>query len=314
MLRLMKLRGLGALGGHDRFTSQRASRRNGSSLARIKSGCSKPMTRSKSAATTACSHAFASRSSGNDLDIREMRVRFLNGEEQVIRIDQMIREGRATPDFDLAGRRRGIQSIFLRYNGRPLFGGKSRVRVMALKDGLRSAAASAASRGLAVRRSSTRRSVNAASDRIEFDVGRNDGMITQIRLRAVDGPLLYRAVEITFGNGQTQMIDGIERLQPGEQGKAIDLEGDRRFIKKVVVFKRPSWRPGDSRVELLGLVQPRPAASAAAAPACRRSLADGSMLSISQTVDKAADTDHFPRRPPVMAGCRRSSSARSTSR
>ncbi len=220
--------------------------------------------------------------SGNDLDIREMRVRFLNGEEQVIRIDQMIREGRATPDYDLVGRRRGIQSIFLRYNGRPLFGGKSRVRVMALKTDFDPPPPPPPVAGGRPAILDTQ-TVNAESDRIEFDVSRNDGMITQIRLRAVDSPLLYRAIEITFGNGQTQMVDGIERLQPGEQGKAIDLEGDRRFIKKVVVFKRPSWRPGDSRVELLGLVQPRPPRPLPPVAGGRFDVID------SQTVDKAAD-------------------------
>lgn len=228
---------------------------------------------------------------GNDLNIRYMRVRFLNGQEQTINIDRTIREGRSTPEFDLVGRHRGIQSIFLRYNGRPLFGGKARIKVFGLRTDFDPPPPPppppSAGRGKVL----DTQVVRTESDRIEFDVGREQGMITQIRLRSVDGPLLYRAIEITFGNGEVQTIEGIERLEPGEQGKAIDLSGDRRFIKKVVVYKRPSWRPGQSTVELLGLVEPRPAPPPPPRPI--PPLAGDFDLIDQQVVDKRADRVEF---------------------
>ena len=237
--------------------------------------------------------------SGNDVDIRDMRVRFINGEEQVIRIDQNIREGRSTPDYDLTGRRRGIQSIFLRYNGRPIFGGNSRIRLMAERADFDPPPPPPLAGRPVILGSQI---INAASDRIEFNIGRQDGPVSQIRLRAVDGPILYRAVEITFGNGQTQVIEGIERLEPGEQGKAIDLEGDRRNIQKVVVFKRPSWRQGESKVELLGLVQPRPAPPPPPPPPRPLPPVAGGYETIDlQSVDKASDRIDFRPRRPVPA-------------
>lgn len=235
--------------------------------------------------------------SGNDLDLRDIRVRFINGEEQVIRIDQMIREGRSSPEFDLVGRRRGIQSIFLRYNGRPLFGGKSRIKIMALRSDFDPPPPPPPPPSAGRPKVLDNQVVNSGSDRIDFDVGREDGLVTQIRLRAVDGPLLYRAIEITFANGQTQVVEGIERLEAGEQGKAIDLAGDRRFIRKVTVYKRPSWRPGNSRVELLGLVEPRPAPPSPPPPRPSPPSAGYESLDI-ETVDRASETIVFrPRRP-----------------
>ncbi|MGQ0672847.1 MAG: hypothetical protein ACT4N2_08235 [Hyphomicrobium sp.] len=200
---------------------------------------------------------------GNDIDIRDMRVRFLNGEEQVIRIDRKIRQNTVSPEFDLPGRRRGIASIFLRYNGRSIFGGKPRIKVFAERSDFDRAPppppppppVAGAGRPAIL----DTQAVRNETDRIVFNVGRDEGRITQIRLRAVNESLLYRSMEITFANGQTQVVDGIERLEPGEQGKAVDLSGESRVIEKVVVYKRPSWRSGESKVELLGLVVPRPA-------------------------------------------------------
>jgi hypothetical protein len=227
--------------------------------------------------------------SGNDLDIRYIRVRFLNGEEQTINVDRRIREGTSSPELDLVGRRRGIDSIFVRYNSRPIFGGTPRIRIYGLREDFGPPPAPPFPGPGAGRPTILdTRTVRAESDRIEFDVGRQDGLITQIRLRAVDAALLYRAIEITFGNGQTQVIEGIERLEPGEQGKAIDLDGDRRFIRKVVVFKRPSWRPGDVKVELLGLVQPRPAP-----PAPPRPEAGGYDVIDQQVVNRQSDRVEF---------------------
>lgn len=228
--------------------------------------------------------------SGNDLDIRYIRVRFLNGEEQRIDVDRRIRQGTSSPELDLVGRRRGIASIFVRYNSRPLLGGTPRIRVYGLREDF-GPLPGPPSPGPGAGRPTIldSRLVRSDSDRIEFDVGRQEGMITQIRLRAVDASLLYRAIEITFGNGQTQVVEGIERLEPGEQGKAIDLDGDRRFIKKVVVYKRPSWRPGDAKVELLGLVQPRPAPPAPPP----RPEAGGFDVIDQQTIDRRSERVEF---------------------
>ncbi len=199
--------------------------------------------------------------SGNDVAIESLRVRFINGEEQLIRVDQIVREGQVSRDIDLLGTRRGIRDIIIRYDGRQIFGGTPRVAIFGEKVVGPDTAGPAGGPG----RPDVidRQTVDNISDRIEFRVGPQDGRLAKIAIRAVDGPLTFRNILVTFGNGESQNIDVIERLEPGQESALFDLEGERRFVERVSIQKRPSWRPGATRVELLGWRRPVPPPSAA---------------------------------------------------
>ena len=221
---------------------------------------------------------------GNDLDIRYVKVRFTNGEEQTIRIDKSFREGRTSPDYDLDGNRRGIQSIFLRYNGRPLFGGTPRVKIYGERT---PAPPPGPSAGLQVL---DQQSFDRTSDRITFRV-RRPVPVSEIRIRAVDEPLLYRNIRIVFGNGETQDVPGIERLSPGEVSRPIDLHGDRRLVDQVIIEKRPSWSQGTSRAELVGLVLPPPPPPRPQPPP---TASHGFVVVSSQQLERSSDRIVFP--------------------
>lgn len=194
--------------------------------------------------------------SGNDVAIESIRVRFLNGEEQLIRVDQIVREGQVSRDIDLLGARRGIRDIIIRYDGRQIFGGTPRVAIFGEKVVGPDTAGPAGGPGrLDV---IDRQTVENISDRIEFRVGPQDGRLTKIAIRAVGGALTFRNILVTFGNGESQSIDVIERLEPGQESALFDLEGDRRLVERVSIQKRPSWRPGATRVELIAERRPAP--------------------------------------------------------
>ena len=218
---------------------------------------------------------------GNDVAIDSVRVRFLNGDEQLIRVDQVVREGQVSRDIDLQGARRGIKDIIIRYDGRQIFGGTPRVAIF----GERIVGPDTAGPGGGSGRLDVidRQTADNASDRIEFRVGSQDGRLSKIAIRAVDGTLTFRNLLVTFGNGETQSIEVIERLEPGQQSALFDLEGDRRIVERVSLQKRPSWRPGATRVELIAERRPAPPPPSAGRP----DVID------TQTVDNASDTVVF---------------------
>lgn len=221
------------------------------------------------------------RVSGNDVGVGAIKIRFMNGEEQLVRVDEVIRAGHESREIDLLGERRGIREVLIRYNGRQIFGGTPRVAVL----GEKVIGPSGPPPGAGRLDTIDRQTVDNASDTIEFRVGPQDGRLSKIAIRAVDGPVTFRNIMVKFGNGETQSIDVIERLEPGQESRLFDLEGDRRIVERVSVQKRPSWRAGATRVELIAERRPAPPPPPVAGG--RPEVID------TQTVDNTLDTIAF---------------------
>jgi hypothetical protein len=96
--------------------------------------------------------------------------------------------------------------------------------------------------------------VESRAERIVFRVGRDKGPMSQISFRAANEPMLLTGAEIIFGNGERQWINLITRLRPGEESEPIELEGGRRHLEQVIVWKRPAFRPWIvGELQLLGV-------------------------------------------------------------
>ena len=89
--------------------------------------------------------------------------------------------------------------------------------------------------------------------RVVFDVGRGQGRFSQLRLRAVGKVVRITGMEVVFGNGKSQKIDIYQAIYPGEVSPPLDLTGDARGIRRVVVTKRRTWQRDRGEIELLGL-------------------------------------------------------------
>lgn len=87
---------------------------------------------------------------------------------------------------------------------------------------------------------------------IVIPVGRAEGRFSVVRLRALDADVRIRSAEIVFGNGSRQQERIRERLDRGEVSDPIDLSGNRRFIREIRLFIRPTIRGREeARIQLL---------------------------------------------------------------
>ena len=92
------------------------------------------------------------------------------------------------------------------------------------------------------------------NDRAEHDVihvGRSSGSFTGLKLAIDDAPVLFRRIEVHFGNGE-RMVFGRDRFI-GEHRRTgtLDLPGGHRIVSKVVFFYEaasPRWEHATVRL------------------------------------------------------------------
>lgn len=82
------------------------------------------------------------------------------------------------------------------------------------------------------------RNFDAREPRQEVDLMGQGGRFNTLRVEALSGAPLINRVTIEFMNGEAQVLDINERLRAG-QGDVIDLSGDNRRIKRVMVYLAP---------------------------------------------------------------------------
>ncbi len=94
-------------------------------------------------------------------------------------------------------------------------------------------------------------------DRLTFDVGRREGRLTELRLRALDDDIYVRRMEVVFPRGERQDVRVRDRIEPGTVSDAIDLAGDSRFVREVTVElgrRFGGGSAGNGRLQLLARV------------------------------------------------------------
>jgi len=179
-----------------------------------------------------------------------VRVTFASGEVDEIPVRQEILQGGRTGSLTLAGSRpRRIQQVELFYRGRPGLRGRAVVRLMGeLVEQRLEPDRPVADRfeELDIQR------VDLRNDRFVMPVGRGEGRVSAIKLVVLDNPVFVRRLEIHYGNGRMQEVRFGEVIEPGRETRVIDLEGDLRFIKEVVVITRPQTARREARLQLLG--------------------------------------------------------------
>ncbi len=205
---------------------------------------------------------------GNDVTLNGLRLVYINGHSEDLPVDRQIRRGTALV-VDLPGERSYLRQIDMRY--------RSGVGISFGSGGLRLAQGSITVHGeKALRRPPPppppppiaervvsrpgwaeidRQSFSRQDDRVELRGGRGDGRFGQIKLRAGDR-MEVRAIAVRFRNNEVQHIRVDQRLEAGEETRALDLEGDLRGIAQVTVNLEPRRRPGNSDITLLGIARP----------------------------------------------------------
>lgn len=169
--------------------------------------------------------------------IKEVRLKFANGQGQRYAVNQRVEQGRPSAVIDLPRDRVRIVAAEIVYTGPgvPVLQGA----VADDRDGFEVLDT--------VRLDSNDR-------RVSFKVDRGEEPVTTLRLRAWTGDVNIRRAEIVFGNGRSQEVRVRERLAPGDKID-IDLQGDQRRVREVNLLLRPQQgRAEPVRIDLLGKV------------------------------------------------------------
>ncbi len=95
--------------------------------------------------------------------------------------------------------------------------------------------------------------VKGSLDKDEVKVTAAKGMFTHLKIKVRNAPLEMKKMVVHFGDGSTQDVWLKKRFSKGDESRAIDLKGDKRFIKKVVFwYKKGSWSNKAPVVALIG--------------------------------------------------------------
>ncbi|MDZ4729123.1 MAG: DUF2541 family protein [Xanthomonadales bacterium] len=80
------------------------------------------------------------------------------------------------------------------------------------------------------------RHVTDLSERDTINVGKDSGAFKSVQVKATGGAVEFKRVVIHFENGSEQVFEKNRLLTKGKQSGQIDLDGDSRYIDKVVLY------------------------------------------------------------------------------
>ncbi len=187
---------------------------------------------------------FQARDGG--IRINDVRITFGNGQTQRVSVDDRLGDNEMSRVIDLEGDRRFISSI--RVEARPVRGERYATLVLLGEKAVRHRPDLGHFSPIE-RQRITRRTDDGI---VEFDVGRDEGRLAELRLFAEHGDVFVREATILFGNGETQQARVRDRLNENELSEVIDLSGERRFVHKVRVRARLVRGVRDATLVLLG--------------------------------------------------------------
>jgi hypothetical protein len=201
----------------------------------------------------------------NDVNMISIGIVYINGYREEIEINRLIRRGTQI-EVNLPGERSFLKQIDMKYRGN--------VGISLGNDGIRFQQAVVKVYGERIQRRpeppvdrpvverdgwseiETKR-FDRTSSQLVFSSRRGDGRFGQVRLKATGGdPVRVRNIVIRFRNGETQSVPIESRLEEGEETRAIDLDGETRFLDTVTVNFEPRRRPGATELQLIGLRRP----------------------------------------------------------
>jgi len=95
--------------------------------------------------------------------------------------------------------------------------------------------------------------VDGRRDTDTITVGRRDGRFKSLMLVVEDGDLELTGFTVVFGNGESQTPEVRQYFKEGSRTRAIDLDGDARFIRTITLsYKNVGRRGPRARVQIYG--------------------------------------------------------------
>ncbi len=179
----------------------------------------------------------------NDVFMMSIRLVYLNGYAEDLRVEQLIRRGSALP-LDLRGERSYIQRIEMVYRSRPNFRGEAIIKVFGEPGRPMPPPGPPPGRPEAWVELGCQQVSFVGRDRDVIRVGRRDGRFSAIRLRARNNDVEMLDLRVVYGNGEPDDIPVRRVIRVGSQSGPLDLRGRDRFIERIemVYRQRPSFR------------------------------------------------------------------------
>jgi hypothetical protein len=190
----------------------------------------------------------------NDLHLMALRLIYMNGYAEEIKVDRLIRAGGQLP-IDLRGERSYLRRIEMVYRSRPSFRGQAVIKVYG----------EPAPRPLRPVRFQPdkdwlllgEQKVGFKTDHDVINVKQSENWFRNRAFRMLhfvveDNELHLNSLKIVYFNGYTETIKIDRNIRPGGH-LAVDLRGERSYLRRIemVYRSRPSFR-GQAEVKVYG--------------------------------------------------------------
>jgi hypothetical protein len=96
------------------------------------------------------------------------------------------------------------------------------------------------------------RMVNIKADHDEIMVTASEGRFTKLKFKVLRAPIHVKNVKVVFGNGEKKNVNINSRIAAGTESKVIDLPGNKRIIRKIVMNYKSIPSKGRAVVVVLG--------------------------------------------------------------
>lgn len=196
---------------------------------------------------------------GSAMNLKKMTVFFGNGKKYKPKLKHHFKHGDRTLVIDLPGKDRIIEKIELKYDALAR-GARAHVRVYGrdTRAGQDPAPPPYTPPVFDAKGWDElgERTVDGKHDQDVIEVGKDDGRFTKVAFVVHDSDLVLEEVTITFGNGETMTNSQKIVFQEGSRTGAIDLAGEKRFIKKITF--RYSNLPGGGKARVVVYGKPAP--------------------------------------------------------
>lgn len=96
--------------------------------------------------------------------------------------------------------------------------------------------------------------VNYGLDRDEIKVTLKEGTFRKIKIKVKKSPVHFKKVVVHYRNGSKEELNFRDKIYPGKETRAMDLNGNNRIIQKVVFYYHSQPRArGKGIVQLYGM-------------------------------------------------------------
>lgn len=178
----------------------------------------------------------------NAVHMISIRLVYLNGYAEDLRIDQQIPQGGQLP-VDLRGERSYLRQIEMVYRARPDFRGQAVVRVFG--EPVRFGGGPGGP-GAGNWTELGCQQVNLfGADRDSIRVGRREGRFRAIRLLVRGAEVEVIDLKVIYAGGQPDDIPVQRFIRPGERTGPLDLRGRERAIERIEMVYRSRVNPSD---------------------------------------------------------------------